>query len=195
MDSALCVVAALSELHRAFPDLLRADLAPPPPPPPPAGGPQQRQAPGLMHAAVRCRSLALLLALARCGDVLGEHVSMGRPGGWRAARHGGYGGGWRREGRGGRGAGGGVRGEGCGGRGKRGQAQEGAHACMKGAAVRHEALVGGGCLASWFCLRAPPDCAYIFAHGAATNSACPPAYLAASSACRPAGLGSSPAAL
>ncbi|KAG2444045.1 hypothetical protein HYH02_009243 [Chlamydomonas schloesseri] len=77
VDSALCVVAALSELHRAFPDLLRADLAPPLPPPAAAAA---AAAPGLMHAAVRCRSLALLLALARCGDVLGEHVSFGRRG-------------------------------------------------------------------------------------------------------------------
>ncbi|GLI65057.1 hypothetical protein VaNZ11_008483 [Volvox africanus] len=66
VDSALCVVSTLSELYFAFPDLVRADLAPT----------IQRGAPNLMHAAVRARSLALLLALAPCGPVLGDNVSM-----------------------------------------------------------------------------------------------------------------------
>ncbi|GIL78476.1 hypothetical protein Vretimale_17027 [Volvox reticuliferus] len=66
LDSALCVASALSELYFAFPDLLRADLAPTP----------TRGAPNLMHAAVRTRSLALMLALAKCSPVLGDNVSL-----------------------------------------------------------------------------------------------------------------------
>ncbi|GIL59609.1 hypothetical protein Vafri_14346 [Volvox africanus] len=66
VDSALCVVSALSELYFAFPDLLRADLAPT----------IQRGATNLLHAAVRARSLALMLALVKCGPVLGDNVSL-----------------------------------------------------------------------------------------------------------------------